>query len=188
VKQIAIVFATREGHTRDIAAHLAAVLRSHAAVPVLVDPRHPEPGFSLDDCAAVLLAASVHAGHVEREMVRFVREHRAALDRLPHALLIVSLSEAGVERQDATPAEHARFVADVAKLDTQFARDTGWTPRRVEHVAGALAYSRYHWLVRRLMRRIACASGGSTDTSTDHDYTDWQALDRFIEDFLQGVL
>ena len=33
------------------------------------------------------------------------------------------------------------------------------------------------------MKRIAGKSGGSADTSLDRFYTDWQALDQFVDEF-----
>jgi Ca2+-transporting ATPase len=65
---------------------------------------------------AVVLAASVHAGEHESEMVRFVKKHVVQLDHLPTAFLSVTLSEAGAERKDASAQEHAAFEADVNKM------------------------------------------------------------------------
>lgn len=89
-------------------------------------------------------------------------------------------SEAGAERSDATPAEHARFVADVHKVLERFFAETGWHPQRVQPVAGALLYTHYNFLIRLVMQHIAKHAGGSTDTSRDHEYTDWVALDQFV--------
>ena len=66
--------------------------------------------------------------------------------------------------------------------------DAGWHPERVVPVAGALRYSQYNFLVRFVMKRIARKSGGSTDTTRDHDYTDWAALDRFVSEFADEVV
>jgi len=63
-------------------------------------------------------------------------------------------------------------------------RKTGWHPARVELVAGALPYSKYNFLIRYVMRRIAAKEGGDTDTSHDYEYTDWEAVDRFARDAL----
>ena len=65
--------------------------------------------------------------------------------------------------------------------------ETGWRPHRVELVAGALPYTRYNFLVRFVMRRIARKEGGDTDTSRDYEYTDWSAVERFALEFLQEV-
>ena len=48
-------------------------------------------------------------------------------------------------------------------------------------------YREYNVLIRWVMRRIARASGGSVDTTQDHIYTDWQALDRFVALFLESL-
>ena len=61
-----------------------------------------------------------------------------------------------------------------------FVRDTGWRPEHALSVAGALAYSKYSLLVRFLMKQIARRAGAPTDTSRDYEFTDWQALDRFV--------
>jgi menaquinone-dependent protoporphyrinogen oxidase len=37
------------------------------------------------------------------------------------------------------------------------------------------------------MRFIASQTGATTDTSRDHEYTDWQALDRFADELAADV-
>ena len=68
-----------------------------------------------------------------------------------------------------------------------FVADTGWQPAFVKPVAGALMYSRYNLLIRFVMKRIARQAGASTDTSRDHEFTDWAALDVFVESLLQSA-
>jgi menaquinone-dependent protoporphyrinogen oxidase len=104
---------------------------------------------------------------------------------MPAAFLSVTMSEAGAERTDATPREHAQFATDVQRVTDQFFAETGWHPQYVKPVAGALLYTQYNVLIRFVMKHIAKASGGDTDTSRNYDYTDWPALDRFVEDFVE---
>ena len=61
----------------------------------------------------------------------------------------------------------------------RFVKETGWRPARVFPVAGALAYTRYNVLVRFVMKRIARKAGAPTDTTRDHELTDWRDVDRF---------
>ena len=49
-------------------------------------------------------------------------------------------------------------------------------------VAGALLYRQYRPAIRLLMRIISMMAGGSTDTSRDHEYTDWKAVSRFADE------
>ena len=60
--------------------------------------------------------------------------------------------------------------------------ETGLDPDLVGLFAGALAYTRYGWFKRRLMRRAAAQEGTDTDTSRDYEYTDWDEVDHFAAD------
>ena len=132
---------------------------------------------------AVILAASVHMGKHDREMLSFIKAHRARLLDVPSMFLSVSLSEAGAERSTADTEKLRRFVADVGRIEDAFVSETGWPPERFKAVAGALPYSKYNWFIRFVMKRIAQKSGGDTDTSRDYEYTNWVALEKFVTEF-----
>ena len=187
MNQVAVLYATREGQTRRIAEQVAAGLRERGLDAIAADIREARARLDLGACSAVVIAASVHGGRHEREMIGVVKSQRAALQSMPNAFLSVTLSEAGAERRDATAEEHARFVADVEKMIHRFVTETGWRPEQVVPVAGALRYSQYNFFVRLIMKRIARQAGGSTDTSRDHEYTDWTALDHFVGSFADEV-
>ena len=187
MKPVGVFYATREGHTHRIAEHVAASLRQRGLDAIVNDVREQPAATKLDQYAGAVVAASVHAGRHEAEMVRFVKEHLGELESLPSAFLSVTLSEAGAERSDVTPEERSTFAADVQKVINRFFEDTGWHPKRVKPVAGALLYTKYNFLVRFVMKRIARAAGGSTDTSRDHEYTDWVALDQFVAELANEI-
>jgi menaquinone-dependent protoporphyrinogen oxidase len=182
MKPIGVFYATREGHTHKLAERVADDLRKRGFEADVKNLRDQD-AINLSDYAGAILAASVHTGTHEPEMVAFVKQHRAELESMPSAFLSVTLSEVGAERANATAEEHARFAADVQGMLNRFFEDTGWLPRRVKPVAGALLYTKYNFLIRFVMRRIAKKAGAETDTSRDYEYTDWVALDRFVEEF-----
>jgi menaquinone-dependent protoporphyrinogen oxidase len=187
MKPIAVLYATREGHTHRIATRLIEALGSagYAAESANVAKLGDAPDFGR--FAAVLLAASVHAGRHEREMVELVKRHRAALERLPTAFISVSLSEAGAEDQSKPPEHRARAAADVSEMIDRFVQETGWHPGRIKPVAGALPYTHYNPFVRLVMVLIARRQGGDTDTSRDYEYTDWDELVAFAQSFAADV-
>jgi menaquinone-dependent protoporphyrinogen oxidase len=186
MKPILIVYATREGQTRRVAERLAADARTHGRSAEIVDARAAR-SLELAKYSAVVVAASVHAGKHEREMVAFVRTHRGALERMPSAFLSVSLAEAGAEDAAASPEARARSRQEVEGAITGFFEETGWRPGRVKPVAGALLYTKYNFIVRFVMKQIVKKKGGSMDTSRDHEYTDWASVDRFAEELLRDV-
>lgn len=176
--RIAIVYATREGQTKRIVDYLAGTLRARD-VDVEIFAAKDKPAVDVAAYAAVVVAGSVHIGNHERELVAFVEEHRAALERVPAAFLSVSLSQAGVEDPKRTVEQRAQAERNVAGVIDTFLRKTGWHPRWTQPVADALLYTRYNFLIRFILKRISKHEGGSVDTSRDHEYTDWSALERF---------
>ena len=173
-----IVYATREGQTGRVAIRIADGLR---ASNNQVDVYDAQSVGAIDwsRYQAAVIAASVHAGRHEREIVDFVKIHRAELERLSAAFISVTLSEAGAEDPTRTEAERRRAAGDVQKMIDDFIRESGWTPARTMPVAGALTYSKYNVLVRFIMKRISRKQGGPTDTSRDYEFTNWEAVDRF---------
>jgi menaquinone-dependent protoporphyrinogen oxidase len=165
----AVFYATREGHTRKIAERIAADLRLRGALVDLFDVRaSADPDWTR--YSAACLAASVHLGRHEREMVAFAARHRDALVRLDAAFVSVTLSEAGAEDPARSAAERQRAAQDAQRMIDGFVKDTGWRPEHALAVAGALAYSKYNFLVRFLMKRIARKAGAPTDTSRDYEF------------------
>lgn len=164
--RLLIVYGTTEGQTRNVVGRVAEVIRAHGHTADVVDAggsqRHDLVGYD-----AVIVAASVHAGRHQSSVVRFARENAAALRRIPTALFSLSLS--AVRRDDA----HLRAAQGC--VDTLL-RETGWHPSVTFLTAGALRYTRYGLLKRWMLRRIARREGGDTDTSRDHEYTDWDRV------------
>ena len=185
--RVAIFFATREGHTRRIAARMAADLETRGA---LVDVYNVRTAGPIDwSCySSACVAASVHGGRHEREMIAFVKKHRGELERLSAAFVSVSLSEAGAE-DEHRPDDHRRqSAADVQRMIDVFIKTTGWRPARTLAAAGALKYSKYNLLIKFVMRRIAGKMGGPIDTSRDYDFTNWTAVDRFAAEIAASAL
>src|SRR5689334_19587012 len=135
---ILVLYASREGQTQRIAEHVAASLRARGLAVDAVNAAQIPDGFSLANRPAAIVAASIHRGRHEQEIVRFIKDHVAQLERIPTAFLSVSLSAAGAEDASAPPEKRAQAAADVAKMIDDFLAETGWRPAKVKAVAGAL--------------------------------------------------
>jgi menaquinone-dependent protoporphyrinogen oxidase len=147
-------------------------------VPVLCDLDHVGKKLDLGLFGAVVVAAPIHAGGYPPAVVSFLRRNNIRLNTLPSAFVSVGLAVAS-----KTSDGKAQTLPLVGKL----LRHTGWQPQKIEFVAGALKYSRYGFLMRYVMRRIAAKEGGETDTSRDYEYTDWAELERFTRDFADDL-
>jgi menaquinone-dependent protoporphyrinogen oxidase len=178
----AIFYATREGHGKRVAEHIAESLRALRYDVDVCNVKESPESIDLQLYQMAFVIASVHLGHHEREVVRFVRSHRLDLVRLGAPFLSLTLSEAGAEDPAAPPEQRMLAAADAQRMIDVFVRETGWRPAYVLPVAGALAYSKYNFFVKLVMKTIARKAGGPTDTSRDYEFTDWPTLDRFVRD------
>jgi menaquinone-dependent protoporphyrinogen oxidase len=175
---VLVVYATRDGQTRKIAERIANVLRVRRHVVELLDAARAPRDVDLSRFQAVFIGSSVHAGGYLRPVVRFVQSHRAELERLPTLFFSVGLAILSILNDGR---------AQTMRLVDRLIAETGWHPRRIELVAGALPYTRYNFLIRFVMRRIARKEGMDTNTSRDYEYTDWAAIDRFAVNFVDEV-
>jgi menaquinone-dependent protoporphyrinogen oxidase len=173
--RVLIAYGTNEGQTAKIAEYLADTLRGNGCVADPVDIKH-SPAPHLENYDAVIVGASIRLGKHQRYVRDFVKQNRPALERLPTAFFSVSLSA-----HDQTEAAGKEIVRCLA----EFAQQTGWRPGKVGIFAGALLYTRYGFITRWIMRKIARDKGSpDLDTSRDYVYTDWENVKRFAEEFL----
>ena len=168
--RVLIVYTSHEGQTAKIAHEMAGALRTRDH-QVEVSRAQDAPGPQGFD--AFILGSPVHLGKHDPTAAEWVKRHHAEVEKTHGAFFSVSLAAAS---KDEAEREEAKRMAK------EFVSQTNWNPELVACFAGALAYSQYGWIQRLVMRRIAAKEGGSTDTSHDHEYTDWDSVVAFACD------
>jgi menaquinone-dependent protoporphyrinogen oxidase len=175
--RVLIAYGTGEGQTAKIAGRIAERLRSKGHTIEVADlgtaATAPE-GYD-----GVVVGASIHAGKYQREVVHWVGTHGRTLNATPSWFFSVSLSEAGVLPGGGHQA--AQAVLD------GFLTSSKWSPREAVSLAGAISYRRYSWPIRKLVQLVVKRYGGEADTSRDHEYTDWEAVEGFADRVDAGV-
>jgi menaquinone-dependent protoporphyrinogen oxidase len=172
MSEVLVLYASTHGHTGRIAAGIGLALERAGAY---ADVRALEYA---DEIAPwrydlVVVGASVHAGHHQKEIVQWVRRNAAALNVLPSAFFSVSLTAA----EDTDEARRTTL-----RLIDEFTAATTWTPTVTRSFAGALQYLEYPLFTRFAMKMLMHRGGHPTDSSRDYDYTDWSAVERFGTD------
>jgi menaquinone-dependent protoporphyrinogen oxidase len=184
--RVLVLYSSRHGHTRRIAEFIAECVAQRDCEPDLRDIDSAEPAH-LSDYAAAILVSPIHLGRHAKGIVAFAHDHHLSLEALPSAFVSVSLTQASVESTELDLQLRAQAHHDLSVAIGHFIEVTGWHPRAIHRAAGALAYTRYNWFVRWMMKRIAKKQCGPTDTTRDHVYTQWDALERFVAEFLAGA-
>ncbi|HET9978477.1 MAG TPA: flavodoxin domain-containing protein [Burkholderiaceae bacterium] len=175
MQPILVAFATTEGQTRKVAEFIAERLRIRGHRVDLVDVATPGAQQVSAAYQAAFIGGSVHQRRHQGALLDFVKSNLAWLAAMPVALFSVSLAMVTGEMDDRREAQR---VADA------FIEASGLRPRVTRCVAGALKYTRYGDFKRLVMRMIARQRGRSTDTSQDHEYTDWDDVEAFVDEFL----
>lgn len=170
---IVIAFESRYGQSQKIAEHIADRARRHGHSTRMLRASRATHA-TLDDADAFVVVAPVYFGQHPHELRRFLRIYGGVLGARPLAFVSVCNSAAQSSAEAKANAVHMAYrTVDEAAL----------TPLVVTTVAGALAYPRYGFLLRQVMRLIAKRTGTPQNTKRIHELTDWDGLDLNLEPF-----
>lgn len=169
---ILLVYSTTEGHTKKISDRAVQHLSKTSCKVDLLNSDNPDakPDWSAYD--AVIIAGSIHQERHQDSLINFVIAHRKELDRLPTALISVSLSAATADGRAAA----AGYVE-------RFSWVTKFTPTEVLLLAGALRYSEYDYFKIEVVKHVVMKTTGAFEPTGDHEFTDWKELERFLDGF-----
>ena len=173
---ILVLFGTTDGQTAKVAEALASRLRFHRHDTDVVNAAYAQPDPSAYE--AVIVAASVHAGGYQREIVHWASKNSPTLNTMPTVFVSVCL---GILQHEPKVDRELQTIVETFLLSAR------WQPLETKIVAGALKYTSYNFVKRWLMKRIVRKAGGDTDTSRDYEYTDWTDLQMFADRFSAGL-
>jgi menaquinone-dependent protoporphyrinogen oxidase len=171
MKTLLILYSTTDGHTRKIARFLKNRLFGHYRIS-LIDIED-SAGVTPDSFDKILVAASIRYGKFSLALRWFADSHANVLNRKNTAFLSVNLVARKAEKSSPETNSYTR----------KFLRRSKWKPGLVCVVAGMLDYPRYDFLDRNIIRFIMKITGGPTDPKSTTEFTDWNKIKLFGEEF-----
>ncbi|ROP48941.1 menaquinone-dependent protoporphyrinogen oxidase [Enterobacter sp. BIGb0383] len=171
-----ILFSTRDGQTREIAACIASELKELGVSADLVNLNRTDE-IDWRGYERVVIGASIRYGHFHPALDRFVKKHAETLNSLPGAFYSVNLVARKAEKRTPQTNNYTR----------KFLLNSPWQPDKCAVFAGALRYPRYRWFDRFMIRLIMKMTGGETDTRKEVVYTDWQQVAHFAREIAHLV-
>jgi len=169
--KVLVIYSSRDGQTHAIASYIASCLKETDDCDV-IDLQHANT-VNLANYDKVMIGASIRYGHFNPLLDKFIKAHLATLRSLPSAFFSVNLTARKPEKR--TPQTNA--------YTRKFLLASPWQPTLCGVFAGALRYPRYRWLDKVMIKLIMRMTGGETDTSKEVEYTDWEQVKQFAEDF-----
>ena len=171
MNKVLVIYASHFGQTRAIAMAIAERLRERGAHPDVLDARYASQLPAPEGYDAVIIGSRVEIGRHANSVVDYIRTHREVLESMPSGFFSVSMAMAPPNTaKDPSGYLEALFT----KLD--------WRPRCARAFAGGLPYRKYGWLLRFVMKRISKSAGHTTDTTKNHEFTDWSAVRAFADE------
>lgn len=172
-----ILYASRKGQTEKIAKRLARRLEEIGHDVTVGEVDSPR-SVDLEPYELVVLGSSVKFGKHSGAIADFVRANRSALAGRATAFFSVGAS--------AIPGTPGGQEAARKQIEDFFV-ETAWQPTLATMFAGAVPYTQHDPISRLVLKRMQRRSGRSTDTSTDYEYTDWDAVEWFAGE-LDGAI
>ena len=169
---ILVLYATLEGQTEKIAERIGQELRKQGHQVDIQSADQLPADFDLEPYKTAIIGGSIHMGRYPKSLKKFVQQYHDWLNKHPSALFTVCMA---VKSQRPESRQEAEAYTE------KFTTETQWQPTHTATFAGAVKYTKYGFLTRFIMKRIAKNEGGNTDTSRDHEYTDWDAVVRFAD-------
>lgn len=176
--RISIVYGTREGQTAKIADTLAETLKSRGFNVTVDNAKEIPSNFTLTGATGIIVGASLHFGSYEKEISQFITKYNADLKSLPSAFFSVSGADS-----DPVVEHRKRLDGQVKK----YLDKVQWEPKMIGRFGGCVAYTKYGFFKRMMMVCISSCGGMPTDTSKDHEFTDWEQVKGFANKFVDSL-
>ncbi len=168
MSKILIIYASRDGHTRQITQRMQRLLDDHGAQARLVDVAS---STDLDPSAfdVVAVGGSVVYGKHDPRLSRFLTDNAERLSGCRKVFFSVNLIARKAEKRTIEGNVYVRKLLDSLSVDFD----------HVEILAGKLDYPSYGFFDRIMIQLTMKFTDGPTDRKTVVDYTDYEQVDRF---------
>lgn len=164
---IAIIYSTTDGHTREICQRLAQVIerQDHRVTLMSID----EPNLDMEQFDKIVLGASIRYGKHSKQTYDFIKNSEHVLDKKPNAFFSVNVV---ARKPDRNTPETNPYLK-------KFLSQISWKPKELAVFAGKIDYPSYRFWDRLMIRLIMWMTKGPTDPKTVVEFTDWREVERF---------
>ena len=174
-----IVYGTKEGQTKKIASFIGEeIIRCGHSFDIFDSQKIPNTVLP-ENYDAVILGGSVHMREFPKSLEKWIRLNADSLQKIPSAFFSVCLGI--LDTSEIVQKDEKQIVENF------FAR-TKWHPPVWTIFAGSVQFSKYNWLVRKIMLRITKKeTHKNLDPHLDYEYTHWNSVRQFAVDFMSHI-
>lgn len=168
MNKIVIIYATTDGHTREICSRLLDIIEKNDNVVTMI-PIEEVSELDLDAFDKIVIGASIRYGKHNVKVYEFINKNTQILDKKPNAFFSVNVVARKAEKnQPDTNPYLKKFLLQIP-----------WKPKELAVFAGKIDYQKYKFWDRFMIRLIMWITKGPTDPKTNIDFTNWDQVNKF---------
>lgn len=168
--RVAIIYASTDGHSRNICERLRELIETPDNQVTLVSIEDARAA-DLSAFDKIVVGASIRYGKHSPLLLEFVNANVRVLDAKPNAFFSVNIVARKPQKNRPETNPYLQ----------KFLRRSRWRPKELDVFAGKLDYPRYGFLDRLMIQFIMLITKGPTDPRTVVEFTDWQRVEAFAQ-------
>jgi len=168
VANIAFIYSTIDGHTREICERLQQVVEKEGHQTSLQELT-ADPEIDLARFDRVVIGASIRYGKHRPDVARFIEKNVGKLEAMPSAFFSVNAVARKPDKREPHTNPYVR----------KFLKTITWKPPIIAIFGGKIDYPSYRFFDKTMIRFIMWMTKGPTDLNATVDFTDWDAVDAF---------
>ena len=121
----------------------------------------------------IIIGASIRYGKHSHKVYKFINKNKDVLSNLKSAFFSVNVVARKPEKNMPNTNPYIK----------KFLKKTNWRPRKLGVFAGKIDYPRLSFINKIVIRLIMFITKGPTNTNNIYEFTDWQRVKKFINEF-----
>ncbi len=166
--KILIIYATTDGHTREICRRLKLVIEQQAHRVTLMSIGD-ERDVDVKPFDKIVLGASIRYGKHSKQVYEFIKRNEHILDGKPNAFFSVNVVARKPEKDQPETNPYLK----------KFLQQISWQPKELAVFAGKIDYQRCRFWDRLMIRLIMWMTKGPTDPNAVVEFTNWKQVETF---------
>tara|TARA_B100001121_G_scaffold298585_1_gene306343 strand:- start:615 stop:1136 length:522 start_codon:yes stop_codon:yes gene_type:complete len=166
-----IIYSTTDGQTKKICETLKenSIDKNFYEIISLEEAFHKE----IERYEKIIIGASIRYGRHNPKIYEFIKMNKEVLEKKKSAFFSVNVVARKSEKN--TP--------DTNPYIMKFLKKSEWQPKKLGVFAGKIDYPRLSFINKIAIRLIMFITKGPTNTNNTYEFTDWQRVKKFINEF-----
>ncbi len=170
-----ILYSTVDGQTLEICKRISKTLRETGDVEIFNISEASKVQISKYD--GFILGASIRYGKHRSDVFNFIKKNQKTINSKKNAFFSVNVVARKPEKN--TP--------DTNPYMQKFLELSVWRPELLAVFGGKIDYPKYGLIDKFMIRLIMWITNGPIDTSCTFEFTDWDKVDDFSQEFNQRL-